>query len=85
MFFFMALLYTAFLAGSVAAIFMQELNYSQYARIVAAVDVPAQFVSYVDDLFRLVAMLDTDAVILNLVLKIPDLLFCRSVFTFFRL
>ena len=53
MFFFMALLYTAFLAGSVAAIFMQELNYSQYARIVAAVDVPAQFVSYVDDLFRL--------------------------------
>lgn len=85
MFFFMALLYTAFLAGSVAAIFMQELNYSQYARIVAAVDVPAQFVSYVDDLFRLVAMLDTDAVILNLVLKIPDLLFCLGLWMIFFL
>ena len=79
----MALLYTAFLIGSIAAIFMQELNYSQYARIVTAINIPAQFVSYVDDLFKLVAMLDTDAVVLNLVLKIPDVLFCLGLWLIF--
>lgn len=83
MFCVMALLYTAYLIGSVAAIFMQELNYSQYARIVTAINIPAQFVSYVDDLFKLVAMLDTDAVVLNLVLKIPDVLFCLGLWLIF--
>ena len=83
MFCIMALLYTAFLIGSIAAIFMQELNYSQYARIVSAINVPAQFVSYVDDLFEVVAMLDTDAVVLNLVLKIPDVLFCLGLWLIF--
>lgn len=76
LFLLVALLQTAFLVGSVASIFMQELNFSQYARLITDVRLPKQLVGYMDDFIRLMGKLDTDAIVLNLVFQVPDLLMC---------
>ncbi len=76
LFLLVTLLQTVFFAGSVASVFLQELNFSQYARLITDVRLPKQLVGYTDDFIRLMGKLDTDAIVLNLVLRVPDLLMC---------
>lgn len=71
-----ALLQTVCLGGSVAAIFMKELNFSQMLRLVSGLVSSTQLGGYTDQLLKLMAKLDTDAVVANLVMLIPDLLVC---------
>lgn len=71
-----AVLQTVGLVGSVAAIFMKELNFSQIMRLITSVQLPAQFNGYMDILMKLMTKLDNDAVVANLALCVPDLLFC---------
>ncbi len=71
-----AVLQTVYLAGSVAAIFMKELNFSLIMRLISGFSMPQQLTGYMDQLLNLMAKLDTDEVIINLVLHVPDLLLC---------
>ena len=83
LFFLIALLNTVYLAGSIAAIFMKELNFSLYAGLLADIEFPAQVAGYMTDLLAIFAKLDTGAVIVNLVIHIPDMLFCLGVWVIF--
>lgn len=78
-----ALLNTIYLASSVAAIFLKELNFSQVIRLASSVKLPAQITGYMDKLLALMAKLDTDAVAANLVLQIPNLLLCLGLWMIF--
>lgn len=71
-----ALLQTVYLAGSIAAIFMKQLNFSQIMRLITSISMPSQITGYMDQILKLMAKLDTDAVLANLVIRIPDLLMC---------
>lgn len=77
------LLNTVYLAGSVAAIFMGQLNYSQYARVIQAVDLPSQVSGYVSSAVSLLSSLDSGMFGINLALRIPDLLFCVGLWLVF--
>ena len=83
LFFLIALLNTVWLAGSVAAIFMKELNFSLYAGLLADIELPAQAAGYMTDLLAIFAKLDTGAVVINLLIHIPDLLFCLGIWVIF--
>ena len=83
LFFLIVLLNTVYLAGSIAAIFMKELNFSLYAGLLADIEFPAQVAGYMTDLLAIFAKLDTGAVIVNLVIHIPDMLFCLGVWVIF--
>ncbi len=72
----LVLLHTVFLGGSVAAIFMGQLNYSQVARLLTGFELPAQLGSYMNSALTLLTKLDSSAVVINLIFCIPDLLFC---------
>ena len=76
LFILIALLNTVYLVSSIAAIFLEQLNFSVAARLLSGVDLPTQFVGYMDKFLVLMAKLDTDAVVVNLVMRVPDLLFC---------
>ena len=69
-----ALLQTVYLAGSIAAIFMKQLNFSQVMRLITGISMPTQITGYMDQLLRLMAKLDTGAVLANLAIRIPDIL-----------
>ena len=71
-----ALLQTVYLAGSIAAIFMKQLNFSQVMRLITGISMPTQITGYMDQLLRLMAKLDTGAVLANLAIRIPDVLMC---------
>lgn len=76
LFILIAVLNTICVASSIAAIFMKELNFSLFARLLNGVDLPTQFVGYIDKLIVLMSKLDTDAVAVNLGFQIPEILFC---------
>lgn len=71
-----ALLQTVYLAGSIAAIFMKQLNFSQIMRLITGISMPTQITGYMDQLLKLMAKLDTGAVLANLLIRIPDILMC---------
>ena len=71
-----ALLQTVYLAGSIAAIFMKQLNFSQVMRLITGISMPSQITGYMDQLLKLMAKLDTGAVLANLAIRIPDILMC---------
>lgn len=71
-----ALLQTVYLAGSIAAIFMKQLNFSQVMRLITGISMPTQITGYMDQLLKLMARLDTGAVLANLAIRIPDILMC---------
>ena len=71
-----ALLQTVYLAGSIAAIFMKQLNFSQVMRLITGISMPTQITGYMDQLLKLMAKLDTGAVLANLAIRIPDVLMC---------
>ena len=71
-----ALLQTVYLAGSIAAIFMKQLNFSQVMRLITGISMPTQITGYMDQLLKLLAKLDTGAVLANLAIRIPDILMC---------
>ena len=71
-----ALLQTVYLAGSIAAIFMKQLNFSQVMRLITEISMPTQITGYMDQLLKLMAKLDTGAVLANLAIRIPDILMC---------
>ena len=71
-----ALLQTVYLAGSIAAIFMKQLNFSQVMRLITGISMPSQLTGYMDQLLKLMAKLDTGAIAANLVIRIPDILMC---------
>ena len=78
-----ALLNTVYLVSSVAAIFLKELNFSVIARLLSGVELPSQFIGYMDKFLVLMAKLDTDAIVVNLIMHIPDLLFCIGLWLIF--
>lgn len=78
-----ALLNTLYLAGSIASIFMSQLNFSQYARVIQAVELPNQVSGYVSSAVSLLSKLDSGMVAANLALRIPDLLFCIGLWLVF--
>ncbi len=71
-----ALLNTVCLAGSVAAIFMHQLNYSQIIRLISSIKMPTQISSYVDSLITILGKLDSGMMAVNLAIHIPELLLC---------
>ena len=71
-----ALLQTVYLAGSIAAIFMKQLNFSQVMRLITGISMPTQITGYMDQLLKLMAKLDTGAALANLAIRIPDILMC---------
>ena len=71
-----ALLQTVYLAGSIAAIFMKQLNFSQVMRLITGISMPTQITGYMDQLLKLMAKLDTGAVLANLAIRSPDILMC---------
>ena len=71
-----ALLQTVNLAGSIAAIFMKQLNFSQVMRLITGISMPTQITGYMDQLLKLMAKLDTGAALANLAIRIPDILMC---------
>jgi len=79
----LAILHTVFLAGSVAAVFMNQLNYSQAVRLIKGMALPGQVSGYVQTLVSLLSKLDSGAIVANLVLHIPDLLFCIGLWLIF--
>lgn len=78
-----ALLNTIYLASSIGAIFLKELNFSQVIRLISSVQLPTQVTGYMDKLLDLMAKLDTDAIAVNLVLQIPNLLLCLGLWMIF--
>ena len=76
LFLLIAVLQTVYLAGSIAAIFMKQLNFSQIMRLITGISMPTQITGYMDQLLKLMAKLDTGAIAANLVIRIPDILMC---------
>lgn len=78
-----ALLNTVYLVSSIAAIFMNQLNYSQIARLLKSVSLPSQVSGYVNTLLTLLASLDSGHIAINIVLNIPTLLFALGLWLIF--
>ena len=78
-----ALLNTVFFASSIAAIFMNQLNYAQMARLLKSVELPSQVSGYANTLLSLLASLDSGHLIINFILNIPNLLFCIGLWMIF--
>lgn len=78
-----AILHTVYLAGSIASIFMNQMNYSQAVRLIKSVALPAQVSGYTNTIISLLSKLDSGALVANLVLRIPDILFCIGLWLIF--
>lgn len=76
-----AILFTVHFISSVAAIFMHELNHSQFIRLISGFDLPSQLTGYMDSLTNLLSRLDSGAIAVNLILCIPGLLLCIGLWT----
>lgn len=70
-----AILNTVCFIGTIAAIFLREMNYSQVIRLIKEFDLPAQISGYVGSVTSVLSMLDSGALFANLAMHIPDLLF----------
>ncbi|MCD7957201.1 MAG: hypothetical protein LUG93_15925, partial [Lachnospiraceae bacterium] len=70
-----ALFHTVYFAGAIAAVFMGELDYSLFGRLLGSLPLPAQLASYVSMFQSAMAQLDNGAIVIDLVLQVPDLLF----------
>ena len=62
--------------GSIRCDFMKQLNFSQVMRLDHRISMPTQITGYMDQLLKLMAKLDTGAVLANLAIRIPDILMC---------
>lgn len=62
---------------------MNQLNYSQAVRLIKGMALPGQVSGYVQTLVSLLSKLDSGAIVANLVLHIPDLLFCIGLWLIF--
>jgi hypothetical protein len=85
LFLLVALLHTVYFGGSVAAIFMNQLNYSQAARLISNLQLPGQLSGYTNTVLSLLAKLDSGMIAANLVLRIPDFLFCVGLWLIFMM
>lgn len=83
LFLLIAVLHTVYLAGAIAAIFLNQMNYSQAVRLIRVIDLPAQVSGYTNTIISLLSTLDSGAIVANLVLHIPDLLFCIGLWMIF--
>ncbi|MDO4323683.1 MAG: hypothetical protein Q4C61_14260 [Lachnospiraceae bacterium] len=83
LFLLIAILNTVYLAGSIGAVFMNQMNYSQAARLIKSVALPAQVSGYTNTILSLLSKLDSGALVANLVLRIPDILFCVGLWLIF--
>ena len=71
-----ALLNTVFLVGSVAAVFLHQMNYSQFVRLISDISMPAQLTGYMETLKKILGMLDSGMLPVNLALQLPNLFLC---------
>lgn len=83
LFLLVALLHTAYLAGSVASVFMNQMNYSQAVKLIRSVPLPSQVSGYANIIISLLSKLDSGAIAVNLLLRLPDLLFCLGLWLIF--
>lgn len=83
LFLLIAILYTAHLVGAIAAIFMEQMNYSQAVRLLKSMALPSQLSGYAQTVISLLSQLDSGAVAANLVLHLPNLLFCIGLWLIF--
>ncbi len=78
-----AILNTLYFAGTIAAVFLREMNYSQVIRLIEGFELPAQISGYVGSVTSLLSMLDSGALFANLAMHIPDLLFLIGLWMIF--
>ncbi|MCC8137862.1 MAG: hypothetical protein LIO76_07325 [Clostridiales bacterium] len=76
-----ALLQTVYFVSAAAAVFMRQLNYEQFAKLLTLLPFPSQISGYVTMFQAAMAQLDSGAPVLNLVIRVPDLLLCVSLWT----
>lgn len=69
-------LYTVYFICSIAAIFLGQMNYSQVIRLIQGIDFPGQVSGYISTVTAILSMLDSGALLANLALHVPSLLFC---------
>lgn len=83
LFLLIVLFQTAYLAGSIAAVFMNQLNYSQAARLLNSVSLPGQIAGYTGVLTSALQQLDSSAAFMVIILHIPDMLLCIGLWLIF--
>lgn len=83
LFFLIVLLNTLYVASSIAAIFMDELNYSQIVRLLNESNLPQQASGYVSSATTLLQKLDSGMIVANIMLHIPSILFCLGLWLIF--
>ncbi|MCD7746551.1 MAG: hypothetical protein LUI13_14935 [Lachnospiraceae bacterium] len=71
-----ALFYTVYFVSNIAAIFLRQLNFSQIARLLTLINFPSQLSGYISMFQAAMAWLDKGALALNLLIRVPELLFC---------
>ncbi len=71
-----AIFQTVYLVGGVAAVFMRELSYGQFAKLIASAGTPDQLSGYMDLFQDAMHSLDTGAVWAALAIRLPDLFLC---------
>lgn len=71
-----ALMQTVYLAGSVMAVFLKQVDFSQAARLLSNVNFPAQMASYMNSVLNVISKLGSGAIVANLIPRIPELLLC---------
>lgn len=72
----LTILYTAFIAASVASAFMQDLSFSQIVQMLANLSPSNEIMSYTDKVAGLLSRFDSGAMVIVLVSRIPDMLLC---------
>ena len=71
-----SVLFTINFICSIAAIFLGQMNYSQIIRLIQGIDFPGQVSGYISTVTTILSVLDSGALLANLALHIPSLLFC---------
>ena len=71
-----ALLQTAYLAGSVMAVFLKQVDFSQVARLLSNVNFPAQMAGYMNSVLGVISKMGSGAIVASLIPRIPELLLC---------
>lgn len=76
LFLLIALLQTVYLAGTVVSVYLQQVDFSQIARLLADTNVPGQAAGYVNGVLSVITKLEGMAGVIQLVISFPDLLLC---------
>ncbi|MCD8014020.1 MAG: hypothetical protein LUG99_12765 [Lachnospiraceae bacterium] len=71
-----ALFYMVYFVSNIAAIFLRQLNFSQIARLLTMFSFPSQLSGYISMFQAAMSWLDKGALALNLLIRVPELLFC---------